>query len=450
MALTALIPALMAESHENGFVIGYGTGVTTGELAALEGTRSVTVAEISHAVIEAAPFFDHGNLAASKNPKVSIRRGDAYRALLQSDEVYDVIISEPSNPWVVGVEMLYSREFLEAARERLAPGGVYAQWFHVYESDPAVVALVLRTFRSVFPHTSVWYTLASDLLLLGFNQVDRAIDVQALEERFARRDFSAGFARVGIESFAQLVAHELVPLRTGQPKEQSGEIHTLRHPLLSYRAARAFFGGRMGSLAPHQSRAEAVVAMQNSLLRRHARRQTPLPERLLEDATSESCRLHRNEHCGTFFALWSLHYPQSETLKQALAASRKERSGASRYLTPKSLTMLKSLLSGAAPEKDRTYSAAEAEHLTGRFKRHYHHVVPFHRDRLDEIWDRCRDVDCEERRIRAESQVGVPPSQFNDKARGAYRREDSERMSRIALSSIVVPSTPAKHRLVAR
>ena len=137
------------------------------------------MAEISHGVIEAAPLFDHGNLAASKNPKVSIRRGDAYRALLQSREVYDVIISEPSNPWVVGVEMLYSREFLEAARERLAPGGVYAQWFHSYESDDEVVALVLRTYASVFPNISVWYTYGADMLLLGFNRVDRALDVEA-------------------------------------------------------------------------------------------------------------------------------------------------------------------------------------------------------------------------------------------------------------------------------
>ncbi len=416
MALTALIPALMAESHENGFVIGYGTGVTTGELAALDATRTVTVAEISRGVIQAAPLFDDGNLAASKNPKVSIRRGDAYRALLQSREVYDVIISEPSNPWVVGVEMLYSREFLEAARERLAPGGVYAQWFHIYESDPAVVALVLRTYASVFPHISVWYTLGFDLLLLGFNQVDRALDVEALEERFARDDFAAGFARVGIESFAQLAAHELLPLGAFQAMEQPGEIHSLRHPLLSYRAARAFFRGRLGSLAPHQSRAQVRTAMQNSLLRRHAGGKTPLPERVILAAAQESCRFNRNEHCGTFFALWSLHYPRSLILKAALAEKRKQGSEASRYLTPRSLAKLKVMLGGTEPDADRTYSAAAAERLTEGWRRHYHHVVPFSRDRLDEIWDRCRGADCKKRRIRAEAEIGISRGEFNARA----------------------------------
>jgi hypothetical protein len=121
MALSALLPALMAERHQRSFVIGWGTGVTAGELATLDGTEEVRVAEISRGVIAAAPLFDLGNLAASKSPKVDVRRGDAYRALLMSPDRYDVIVSEPSNPWVTGVEMLYSREFLEAARAHLAP-----------------------------------------------------------------------------------------------------------------------------------------------------------------------------------------------------------------------------------------------------------------------------------------------------------------------------------------
>ena len=70
MALTGLIPAWLARDTARTFVIGYGTGVTAGELAALEETREVIVAEISPGVIEAAPLFDYGNLAASKNPKV--------------------------------------------------------------------------------------------------------------------------------------------------------------------------------------------------------------------------------------------------------------------------------------------------------------------------------------------------------------------------------------------
>ena len=112
MAISGLLPALIADRHERAFVIGWGTGVTAGELAALAQTQRVEVAEISRGVIASAPLFDAANLGASRSPKVSIAQGDAYRLLAQSGERYDVIVSEPSNPWVVGVEMLYSFEFL--------------------------------------------------------------------------------------------------------------------------------------------------------------------------------------------------------------------------------------------------------------------------------------------------------------------------------------------------
>ena len=174
----------------------------------------------------------------------------------------------------------------------------------------------------------------------------------------------------------------------------------------------------------------------------------PLPEELVLAAAQEACRLNRNEHCGTFFALWSLLYPQSPTLKEALTKSRRKGSGASRYLTPQSLAALGHLLGGGEPDADRTYSAAEAERLTGRFRRHYHHVVPFRRDRLDEIWDRCREADCEKRRIRAEAEIGIPHD--DDPADGISRRGGPQRMSRAALSSIVDLPTPPNRRLVAR
>jgi hypothetical protein len=89
MALSALIPALMAEQHERCFVIGLGTGVTAGELAALDATQEVLVAEISRGVIAANPLFDAGNLGVSTSPKIEIIRGDAYRTLLRSSGRYD-------------------------------------------------------------------------------------------------------------------------------------------------------------------------------------------------------------------------------------------------------------------------------------------------------------------------------------------------------------------------
>jgi spermidine synthase len=406
MALVALLPALMAESTERSFVIGWGTGVTVGELAALEGTREIEVAEISPGVLAAAPLFDGGNLRASKSPKLTVRRGDAYRRLLQSDARYDLIASEPSNPWVTGVEMLYSIEFLEAARARLAPGGVYAQWFHIYEIDSASVELVLRSFASVFPHVSVWFTHGTDLLLLGFDRPARALDVAALEERFERPDFAAGFARAGIDSLAALFAHELLPLDTLGAAALEGPLHTLRHPILSDAAARAFFRGEHAALPLFPRPASAELGAQNSLWSRIATQPDgSLAESALEAAVRESCRSYRATECATFLARWQHEHPDSMRLAQALAEARKPGSR-SRVPDDRELARIARFYGSQVDEPDKRRAIVRANAMTERFLRYYHHAVPFDRAGIARAWARCRADECVHARRKAEAQLG--------------------------------------------
>ncbi|MBW2494626.1 MAG: fused MFS/spermidine synthase [Deltaproteobacteria bacterium] len=407
MALVSLIPALIAEGHQNAFVIGLGTGVTAGELAALEGTRKVTVAEISRAVIAANPFFAPGNLGASTHPKVEMIRGDAYRTLLRSGDRYDVIVSEPSNPWVAGVEMLYTREFLEAARSRLAPGGVYGQWFHVYESDSEVVNLILRTYVSVFPFVSAWYTGGRDLLLLGMERTDRALDVRALEARFRQPDFAAGFGRVEIESFAQLLSHEVVPLGVLHAEKLAGPIHTLRRPRLSDLAARVFFvGGPIARIDPLMSANHQKVSVRNALLRRYAGGEEVLPEEILELAAREACRYKRLRDCATWLARWSVDYPKSERWRDALPRLRAGARARIPVLSSQRLDRLHGIYSGKlVPSLDAPPPAEEARRVTDLFLRHYNHVVPFDRRVLEEVWDRCEGEDCAVERAKVEDSV---------------------------------------------
>jgi hypothetical protein len=407
MSLAALVPALLAENPERCFVIGFGTGVTAGELAALDGVREVDVAEISQEVINAAPLFDDGNLSASKNPKVTIHRGDAYRSLLRSEGQYDVIVSEPSNPWVTGVEMLYSVEFLEAARDRLSTGGVYAQWFHLYESDTNTVELVLRTFTSVFPHASVWYANGSDLLLLGFDRSERALDVAALETRFQRSDFSAGFSRVGIESVPALLAHELLPLGTLHAAELEGQLHTLRHPVLSDRAARAFFLGGTARLPKFAWPQSATVGIRNSLLRRFAGTDDrSLPEDVMMSAARETCSGHRRLECATLLARWLRDDPESERLDHL----REELSQALPNTELPDTFELKSVgvLFGRSSFRrlEGPESLARANRISAIFQLYYHHAVPFERRRLRAVWSQCVDAGCDEARRDLEEQVG--------------------------------------------
>jgi spermidine synthase len=409
MAMAALLPSLLAEKFERAFVIGYGTGVTVGELAALDRSQEVTVAEISSGVLEAAPLFDYGNQNASKNPKVHIVRSDAYRALLRSEGPFDVIASEPSNPWVTGVEMLYSEEFLRAARDRLAPGGVYAQWYHNYEVDKQTVELVLRTYRAVFDHVAVWYTIGPDLLLLGFRSPEHALDVERIRERFAQPDFRRGFARVGITSVEALLAHEVLPLDVLQAAELPGPIHTLRHPLLSDLAARAFFVGRPAEMPRFASAACAAIGTRNSLLRRYSGlADGPVPEALLTTLAHETCRMARPIECTTILARGLADHPDRDLRSLAITGSGSQ---LAEIVSDENVHRLAELyVDGRRSQRGEGDPLTEATRLTESFARFYVHALPFDRSVLAQAWARCTRPDqvepCRAGRQRARELMG--------------------------------------------
>jgi predicted membrane-bound spermidine synthase len=405
--LAALIPAVLAERVQRAFVVGYATGVTAGELAALDEVREVTVAEISPAIAGAAPLFDFANLEASKNPKLRIVRGDAYRTLERAPERFDLIVSEPSNPWVAGVEMLYSREFLETARAKLAPGGVHAQWFHTYESDAASIATILRTYDAVFEHSSVWYKLGPDLLLVGVPDPTPALDLRRIARRIRRPDFAAGLARCGVQGLPAFLAHELVPMDVLHATPIEAEIHTLLHPRLAALAGRAFFAGAEAPLPSTSGREAAALGGRNSLLRRlAARRGGRLREAEREQSVRESCT-HRPGQCVALLAEWIHDVPSSPRRERILRWI--ERNPILSQLTPLELlepfAALYEVHGGMDP-----ISVETARRHADLFARHYHHAAPFSRAALERIWQRC-DADASQvhrcAEARSESEAGA-------------------------------------------
>jgi len=399
MALVALIPCLLAEQCERVFVIGYGTGVTAGEFAALESVERVEVAEISSGVLEAAPFFDYGNLAASEDPKVVTIRSDAYRALLRSDTDYDVIASEPSNPWVVGVEMLFSREFLEAARDRLRPGGVYAQWFHIYETNPATVELVLRTYNEVFDDVAVWYSMGPDLLLLGFRD-DPEIELERVAERAGRADFRSGLRRAGVPSLPALLAHELYPLGSVREMELGDDVHTLFHPILSDRAARAFYQGLNVDVPEIGGAREA--ATRDSLLGAWLAAQEGGPDDAELDSIARQLCRYRPYLCAAFIAWWQRQAPDSPG-PEAVRARFRELPGMDPHLAPEQIASLGELYGDGdtAPT-----NARQVRENADRYARYYFHATPFQRAALRSVGARCRGEQCIEARHDAAQRIG--------------------------------------------
>jgi spermidine synthase len=399
MALAGLIPCMMAERCRKGFVIGLGTGVTAGELADLDDVERVLVAEISPGVIEASPLFDRGNRGASKNPKVEFVRSDAYRALLHNDESWDVIVSEPSNPWVVGVEMLYSREFLEAARDRLAPGGVYAQWMYAYEMNDETLDLVLRTYSTVFDRVAVWYAQSSDLLLLGFKDERSAPDLERITKRFGRADFEAGLQRSRISSLEELLAHELLPVGRIRRSALPGEVHTLLHPRLSDQAARAFFTGgtaRLPYLPPHGP--DAVP----SLLQQLRDKRGPDDEETRERIVRHVCASRKRE-CATLLARWMHDDPDSPELARVLAEQRKL-GGNYEDLSEPNLTVLASLF-GDGPGRLDPHGI---EKMTNLYLDYYYDAEPFRIEALRASWPTCLGAECARAREASERRLDGP------------------------------------------
>ncbi|MHC4934088.1 MAG: fused MFS/spermidine synthase, partial [Planctomycetota bacterium] len=387
MALTGLVPALLAEQPARAFVVGYGTGVTVGELAALPEVEEVVVAEISRGVLRAAPFFDPGNLGASVNPKVRLVRGDAYRVLLRTRGRFDVIASEPSNPWMAGVEMLYSEEFLRAARQRLNPGGIYAQWFHGYETDQETVSLILRTYASVFDDVAIWYTLGPDLLLIGFAE-GNPDPFPRLVARASSPPYRAGLARARIESLPALLAHELVPRGVLRPAQDGAPVHTLLHPILSDRAARAFFPGGPVGLPSFARLRDARAGERSSLLRRYVRANGgALSPRDRAQLTDQLCQ-SRPEQCAVVLAQWLHDEPGSIELAQRIREARRRFGIQGPPLSSPFLKRLSRFFIADPSTLPRVTPELTARE-TQLFAEYYFSGLPFQRRYLARLFDGC-------------------------------------------------------------
>lgn len=165
--MLGLAPVAARPHARSALAIGFGSGVTTAVLAAVPGMERVHVVELEPAVLALAPWFHHVNGDVLSRANVRAIADDARSALQLSPERFDVIVSEPSNPWVAGVATLYTPEFFRIARSRLADAGVFCQWVQLYQLPLPVVAGIVRNIRQVFPHVAVWAAGDYDLMVLG-------------------------------------------------------------------------------------------------------------------------------------------------------------------------------------------------------------------------------------------------------------------------------------------
>ncbi|MBI5800199.1 MAG: fused MFS/spermidine synthase [Verrucomicrobia bacterium] len=239
--LLAHLPMLARPDSKDIFVLGFGSGVTAGALLGHPIGR-VTVAENCAPVLRAGEFFAPWNRGVLTNPLARIVPEDARTLLKLSPQRYDVIISEPSNPWMVGVGSVFSREFYELCAGRLKAGGIMTQWFHVYEMHDGIVALVLHTFASVFPHVELWDPGTGDIILLG-SQKPWATGPDVWRKVFERAEPGKDLAAIGLHAPEALWARQFASQGTTRAFIENGPEQSDEFPVLEYEAPKAFFIG---------------------------------------------------------------------------------------------------------------------------------------------------------------------------------------------------------------
>jgi len=172
--MSGAIPVAIARNPNDVVVVGLASGVTVGTALEERRVTSMTVLELEPSVVPASHFFDHVNGRPLDDPRTALVIDDARAWLARQDRTFDVIISEPSNPWITGVSNLFTLEYWALGRQRLSDGGVFAQWVQLYGMGPDEVRGLLRTFQHVFGDVWVFETIeGTDLLLVGGRGLDR-------------------------------------------------------------------------------------------------------------------------------------------------------------------------------------------------------------------------------------------------------------------------------------
>ena len=247
--LLAHAPLFMNPRARSLLVIGHGSGITLGS-ALRHPIERADVVEISAAVLNADFAFAAFNYGARSDPRVHVYLDDAQSFLNTVPRRYDVIISEPSNPWIAGIANLFTVEFFRNARAKLAPGGVLALWFHQYDQSDTAIALILRTLHAAFPHVTLFHEQSyADVVAIASLQ-PLAIDFAALEERFDEPAVRGDLARIGIPNLAALLSHHAVSPARFPQLLGSGPLNRVHHQRLEYESLRAAFLGEFSELVP--------------------------------------------------------------------------------------------------------------------------------------------------------------------------------------------------------
>ena len=243
MLLAAAIPLLMHPEAKTVANIGFGSGLSSQMFLSAQQIDRLDNIEIEKAMIEVAKGFSPYNDLAYSDPRSHIHIEDAKTFFSSHQLKYDIILSEPSNPWVSGVSGLFSDEFYGLVKHHLNENGMLVQWVQLYEIEPELVASIVKSLAKHFPYFEVYAPSHGDIILLA-SQQDRDFSLKG--ELFNDPGFSKALSRVDIHSLQDVslfhVANRemLMPLIEHYPIMGNSDYY----PVIDQNAAKTRFLGK--------------------------------------------------------------------------------------------------------------------------------------------------------------------------------------------------------------
>jgi hypothetical protein len=194
-------------------------------------------------VVEALPCFNKFTYNLHQNPKLRIHIGDAFRILGRTRKQWDIIISEPSNPWVTGVDLLFTREFYNIAKRHLSSDGILLQWVQIYEANIQMVGMIMNTVMQEFKRCHVFIGGPKDLLIVATDREFTSHDLERAESVLkGNLAVRSSLETIHLSSLDAILLRELWSPPYVRTFSNFG-IQTMDHPRLHYLAGKNYFRG---------------------------------------------------------------------------------------------------------------------------------------------------------------------------------------------------------------
>jgi spermidine synthase len=205
-----LIPTMLHPAPKSALAVGLGAGVTLRGIAAEPRVERIDCVELAPGVIQAARYFAEENHHVLDDPRVHVVANDGRNYISTTRRQYDLIVLDIFHPMSSGSSTVFSREYYQLCRQRLAPGGMVCQWLPVHQLSMPEIQSIVATFNRVFPHTSLWFGMIGDSVAsigcIG-SESELVMDPAALAQRMRERGPDKELSDVALDTPALLLGN---------------------------------------------------------------------------------------------------------------------------------------------------------------------------------------------------------------------------------------------------